>query len=200
MNSYARSSRITTGQQDTTAGHPAVMQNRSANTQQRQCFLDWIQILTTLRQKTTKGTRGTNEGFFELDTDLAFVIIWGGQYGVPFGLALRGSRYTPGGLGCLQGCLQVGPESCPGARTINNHERLIGKPPPVERSAGPTLDPHLWGRTFAFDPLPPDLGPGSRARPPNFFRSIVPPLILNELPLFCQVFLFALNAGSFTFE
>lgn len=129
--------------------------------------------------------------YFGLDTDLAFVNIWGGQYGVPFDLALRGTRYAPGGMGCLQECLQVGHESCPGARTINNHERLIGKPPPVERSSRASLDPCLWGRTFAFDPLPPGLGPGSRVRPPNFFRSIAPPLTLNELALFCPVIPFS---------
>ena len=139
------------------------------------------------RYRQGKGKREGERRYFELDTDLAFVNIWGGQYGVPFGLALRGARYTPGGLGCLQGCLQVGPESCPGARTINNHERLIGKPPPVERSGQASLDPCLWGRTFAFDPLPPDLWPGSRARTPNFFRSIEPSLTLNELALFCPV-------------
>jgi len=133
----------------------------------------------------------TKAMFFGLDTDLAFANIWGGQYGVPFGLALRGARYTPGGLRCLQGCLQVGPESRPGARTINNHERLIGKPSLVERSGRAILDPCLWGRTFAFDPLPPDLGPGSRARPPKIFRSIEPSLTLNELALFCPVLPFS---------
>lgn len=138
------------------------------------------------KARTIKETK-RDKRYFGLDTDLAFVNILGGQYGVPFGLALRGSRCTPGGLRCLQGCLQVGPESCPGARTINNHERLIGKPPPVERSGQAILDPCLWGRTFAFDPLPPDLGPGPRARPPKIFRSIEPLLIMNNLPLFCQV-------------
>lgn len=111
------------------------MQNRLANTQQRQDILNWIQILLLLI-------------FGVGNMEFLSTLPYGGP-GTPPGDRVHLH-------GCLQGCLQVGPESCPGARTINIHERLIGKPPPVERSSRAIfprhLCPHLWGRTFAFDP------------------------------------------------
>lgn len=125
--------------------------------------------------------------------EFLFALALGGQQDRPAPRRTPSSPHPYGGMGKGNGsldsappagCLQVGPGCAPGLRLDHDSDCVVGKPSQVEHrqpASGPAWSwPRPWGRHFATDLChrPLDL---ARPRPPNFFRSIDPSLILNWL-------------------